>query len=61
MNTKGDRMLNQKKTQEGNLLMQNPEKIREDLKNSQDDHLVTLESQITDDQIMALIKVFQSA
>ncbi len=54
-------MLNQKKTQEGNLLMQKPEKIREDLKNSQDDHLVKLESQITDDQIMALIKVFQSA
>ena len=54
-------MLTQKKTHEGNLLMQNPEKIREDLKNSQDDHLVKLESQITDDQIMALIEVFQSA
>ena len=54
-------MLTQKKTHEGNLLMQYLEKIREDLKNSQDDHLVKLESQITDDQIMALIKMFLSA
>ena len=54
-------MLTQKKTQEGCLLMQNLDQIREDLKNSQDDHLVKLESQITDDQIIALIEVFQSA
>ena len=44
---------------EGDLQkMQNVEKIREDLKNSQDSHLVTLEAQLTDEQIIALMDAF---
>ena len=44
---------------EGDLQkMQNVEQIREDLKNSQDSHLVKLEAQLTDEQIVALMDAF---
>ena len=46
---------------EGDLQkMQNVEQIREDLKNSQDSHLVTLEAQLTDEQIIALLDAFSA-
>ena len=47
---------------EGDLQkMQNVEQIREDLKNSQDSHLVKLEAQLTDEQIVALMDAFKAA